>query len=165
MQIGIDTIAWAKVRPSAIIPTKREEDGWYDLYANFENDELWFSPHETKLVPTGIASAFSSKWKVSLGERGSNTKSNLQVMAGKIDSGYRGEYFVALHNANDKDLVVSKHDCSIYTDGVVYAPYSKAICQLEITEVPVLEHIELGYEELLLIESERGTGMLGSSGK
>ena len=74
MKIGNDTVIWAKVKPDAIIPTKRDEDGWYDVYACFEEDYIEILPHSTKLIPTGIASAMSSKWKVTLGERGSNVK-------------------------------------------------------------------------------------------
>ena len=32
------TINFAKIRPTAIIPTKRDEDAGFDIYANFEDD-------------------------------------------------------------------------------------------------------------------------------
>ena len=32
------TVKFAKVRPTAKIPTKRDEDAGYDIYANFEED-------------------------------------------------------------------------------------------------------------------------------
>jgi phytoene dehydrogenase-like protein len=51
------TIKFAKVRPNAIIPTKRLEDAGYDIYANFEEDYIVLNPHETKMIPTGIACA------------------------------------------------------------------------------------------------------------
>jgi len=160
------TILWAKVKPSAILPTKREEDGWYDIYANFEEKEISFEPFETKLIPTGIASAMTPKWKISLGERGSNTKGNIQLMAGKIDSGYRGEYLVALYNANPIRLVLTKDvERVLIFDNKIHVPYSKAIAQFEISEVPVLDHVEVSYDELLTYTSERGDGKLGSSGK
>ena len=49
-------------------------------------------------------------------------------------------------------------------DAIIY-PYSKAIAQLVIHEVPKMNVKEITYEELLAIPSERGTGALGSSGK
>lgn len=47
---------------------------------------------------------------------------------------------------------------------IVY-PYSKAIAQLIVHEVPVMNVKEITYEELKSIPSKRGTGALGSSGK
>jgi dUTP pyrophosphatase len=47
---------------------------------------------------------------------------------------------------------------------IIY-PYSKAIAQLIVHEVPVMNIKEITYEELQAIPSERGTGALGSSGK
>ena len=36
------TVKFAKVRPTAKIPTKRDEDAGYDIYANFEEDYKQF---------------------------------------------------------------------------------------------------------------------------
>ena len=47
---------------------------------------------------------------------------------------------------------------------IIY-PYSKAIAQLVIHEVPEMDVKEIAYDELLQIPSKRGTGALGSSGK
>ena len=56
--------------------------------------------------------------------------------------------------------------CPNYDDytAIIY-PYSKAIAQLVVHEVPVMDTKEVSYEELLSIPSKRGTGALGSSGK
>jgi len=164
--IDNNTIFWAKVKPDAKIPTKRDEDGWYDIYACFEEDYIEIPPHSTKLIPTGIASAVSPKWKISLGERGTNIKSCSILQAGKIDSGYRGEWFVGIYNGNNRPLIISKDvDEVVKTILEIKVPYSKAICQAEITEVPKLTHVEVSYDELLTFKSERGKGALGSSGK
>ena len=48
---------------------------------------------------------------------------------------------------------------------VMIYQYEKAIAQVEIQEVPVLEQQEICFKELLMFESERGSGSLGSSGK
>ncbi len=47
-------IYFAKVKPEAIIPSKRVEDGAFDIYACFKEDYMKVEPHETGLVPTGI---------------------------------------------------------------------------------------------------------------
>ena len=67
----ITTVKFAKVRPSAIIPTKRVEDAGYDIYANFDEDYITILPHETKMIPTGIVSACDVDYCFILKERGS----------------------------------------------------------------------------------------------
>ena len=47
---------------------------------------------------------------------------------------------------------------------IIY-PYTKAIAQLIVHEVPKMNVKEIHYEELKTIPSKRGTGSLGSSGK
>ena len=79
-------------------PSKREADGCYDIYANFEEEFMVIQPNQVKLIPTKIFSKFDSKYRISVRERGSNTKSGMIVMAGQIDSNYRGEWFVAIYN-------------------------------------------------------------------
>ena len=82
-----------------------------------------------------------------------------------IDSGYRGEWFIAITNHNPKPLVIAKESANITFEDVIIYPYEKAIAQCIMVEVPKLQIEEMSYEELLKIESERGTGALGSSGK
>ena len=48
MKIGRDDLYFAKVKPDAIIPSKRDEDGAYDLYACFDEDYMVIAPHTTK---------------------------------------------------------------------------------------------------------------------
>ena len=44
-----------------ILPTKRDEDGCYDLYAYFEEPAFTIPSGTIKLIPTGIKSAFDKK--------------------------------------------------------------------------------------------------------
>lgn len=185
-------LVFAKVKPNAIIPTKDKENAGRDVYACFEEDYMIIPAHTTKLIPTGIASAMSSKYEIRLRDRGSNGSKGIHVNAGTIDSNFRGEWFVAWCNTNDNPVILSKLSIeeliekhgvkdSIFGDvwlnaeinlseeideykPVIY-PYSKAIAQAEVCEVPVMKQIELSYEELCQIPSNRGTGCLGSSGK
>jgi len=160
-----DIVYFAKTHPNAIIPSKRDEDGCYDLYACIDKDII-IQPHTVKLIPTGIASAFSSDYRIAFRERGSNTKSNLEVMAGQIDSGYRGEYFVALQNNNDIPIELTNSINEVEkTEDFIRVPTCKAICQFAIEEVPKVHINEIPHEDLLKIESQRGQGCLGSSKK
>lgn len=161
----MEKIYFAKVNEKAIIPSKRAEDGAFDIYACFDEDYLIIYPHETKMIPTGLASAFSQDYVAILKERGSTGSKGIGQRCGVIDSGYRGEWFVPLTNHNNVPIVLSKsEEAQIKTPHIIY-PYNKAITQCIMVEVPKLGVEEISYEELLKFESERGTGALGSSGK
>ena len=72
-----------------------------------------------------------------------------------------GERFIK-YGEDEFDLVFEEDD--VYYKPIIY-PYSKAIAQLVVHEVPVMNVKEISYEELKEIPSKRGTGALGSSGK
>jgi dUTP pyrophosphatase len=161
-----NTIYFSKLRPDAIIPSKRDEDGAYDIYACFDESIMKIEPHEIVKVPTGIASAFDKKYRIVFQERGSTADIGLKIDAGLIDSGFRGEWKVFLHNLNGKTIYITKEYNKIteFYQYICY-PYTKAICQAKIQAVPVVAISEIPYEKLLQFKSERGTGMLGSSNK
>lgn len=157
-------IYFAKVRDNAIIPSKDEENGGYDIYANFDEEEISIAPNEVKMIPTGIASSVEKNWVLIAKERGSTGAIAMSLKAGVVDSGYRGEIFIMINNTSNKKIVISKVDVPYADDAVVY-PYAKAIAQLLLIPVPDAKVIELPYEELKKITSKRGDGALGSSGK
>lgn len=170
-------IKFAKVKPDAIIPSKRDEDMGFDIYACFDEDYILINPHETKLIPTGIASACDPGYGFLLFERGSTGSKGIARRCGVIDSGYRDEWFVGLTNTTNKTLFISKlNEVDLlarlhgYVDvrdigtNLIY-PYSKAIVQAIVAPVLKTNKQELSYDELKAIPSERGLGSLGSSGK
>lgn len=167
VEVNKSTILFSKVKPQAIIPSKRDEDGAFDIYACFDEEYMIIKPHETKMIPTGLASAFTSDYVAILKERGSTGSKGIGQRCGVIDSGFRGEWFVPLTNHNDKPLIISKNPevSSITSQVAIVYPYSKAICQCMMVEVPKLQITEVSYEDLVKIESERGMGALGSSNK
>ena len=160
-----EKIYFAKVKEEAIIPSKRIEDGAFDLYACFEDDYLLLDPHETKLVPTGVASAFSADYVAVIKERGSTGTKGIGQRCGVIDSGYRGEWFIPITNHNLKALVIAKEKVAKHFEQAIVYPYEKAIAQCLMVVVPKLQICEITQEALLKFESERGAGALGSSGK
>lgn len=160
-----DHIKFARVDDSVKFPTRRDEDGCYDIYAHITENFI-IPSHTNELVPTGLYSAFDKKYRIAIRERGSNTKANMIVMAGQIDSGYREEWFVSIYNGNDKKIILSDYyDKVIDGADAIYVPTSKAIAQFAVEYVPDVVISEISVDELQKINSERGTGALGSSNK
>jgi dUTP pyrophosphatase len=170
----LPTVYFAKVRDNAIIPSKRDEDAGYDLYANVEAKEIegkliheiYCPVFETTLVPTGIAMALPKTHYFNCKhERGSTGNISLSVLAGVVDSGYRGEIFVAITPLHKDVLITSEVTEVEVGEDIIFYPYSKAIAQATIELVPQVNIVEITYEELKNIKSERGEGKLGASGK
>lgn len=101
-------LLFAKVKPTAIIPTKIDENAGRDVYACFEEDYMIIPSSTTVSIPTGIAYAMTPKYEIRLRDRGSNGIKGIHVNAGTIDSGYRDEWFVAWCNTTNKDCILSK---------------------------------------------------------
>ena len=159
-------IYFAKMREGAVIPSKRMEDGAFDIYACFDEAYIEIAPHETKMIATGLASAFSPMYVAILKERGSNGSKGIAQRCGVIDSGFRNAWMIPITNTTDKPIVILKKGVDVEGLGeVVIYPYEKAIAQAIFVEVPKLQSEEIPVEELLNIKSERGEGMLGSSKK
>ena len=170
-------IYFAKIKSNAVLPSKKLEDAGYDVYSCFDEDYFIIEPGQTRPIPTGIAAAFSSKYYVQVEERSSMGKLGIKKSAGVMDSGYRGEYLILTYNTNKKPFVISKLSEDVIPEifevngkkykksEVILYPYKKAICQIVVHIVPELETVELNYDDLLKICSERGTGGFGSSGK
>lgn len=169
--MNTNDLIFAKVKPEAIIPTKSDENAGYDIYACFDEDYITIKAHETKLVPTGIATALHPSKYIQIEERGSTGSKGIKKSAGVVDSSYRGEIFVAITNTNNKWLYITKLSeeemkaKTLYNKEDILYPYNKAIAQLVVHEVPVMNVKEVTYDELKAIPSDRGDGKLGSSGK
>lgn len=171
----ITTVKFAKIREGAIVPSKRDEDAGFDIYPCFDEDYIIINPHETKLIPTGICSAFDKDYVFVLKERGSTGTKGIGQRAGIIDSGFRAEWFVPITNHRNAKIIIAKDDVEweqifnenegLTFNGASIYPYEKAICQALLIPVPEVEVEEYTYEEIQNIKSERMNGMIGSSGK
>jgi len=159
-------IQFAKVRKEAIIPTKEKENLGYDVYACFDTDTLKIRKGEVKMIPTGIASVIDEDYGVIIKERGSTGSKGLSVRCGVIDSNYRGEWFIAINNTTDHDIIIAKPNVPVTTkEGDVIYPYTKGIAQAVIIPNIVADVEEITVEELEANKTSRGKGKLGSSGK
>lgn len=137
------------LRPGAVLPTYGSvEAAGADLYACLETDVL-IAPGQTAFIPTGLAMELPKGTAGLIYARsGMACKRGLAPAnkVGVIDSDYRGEFIVALHNHGDSEQVVCHGD---------------RIAQLIIT--PVLTPGFCQVESLA--DSLRADGRFGSTGK
>lgn len=137
-----------KINKDAKIPSYGSEfSAGADLYACEEN-EITIIPHETRLIHTGIALEIPNGYVGLIYARsGLASKRDLAPAnkVGVIDSDYRGEILVALHNHGNKDQVIQ--------------PFER-IAQLVVAPVTQATFEEV--EELNT--TERNAGGFGSTG-
>ena len=129
---------------SAKNPTKGHiDDAGWDLYSS---ETVSIPAGATVLVSTGVAMAIPKSYVGLIWDRSSMGVKGVHRHAGVIDSGYRGEVKVCLHNTTKETYHVERGD---------------RIAQLLIQEVPVFrQHV---VDEL--DTTSRGDGGFGSSGK
>ncbi len=138
-----------KVRPNAILPTYGStEAAGADLYACLDVP-VTILPHETAFIPTGLSMELpKGTGGFIMARSGLACKQDLAPAnkVGLIDSDYRGEFIVALHNHGTQMRTVQHGD---------------RVAQLVI--VPVLTPTYSEVEEL--DTTNRGAGGFGSTGK
>lgn len=143
MQVGIK-----KLNPAATVPTYGSEfAAGADLYACIDGD-LSVNPHETVVVPTGIALELPSGYAGLIYARsGLATKKGLAPAnkVGVIDCDYRGEVKVALHNHSQIAQTIAS---------------GERIAQLVITPYLTAKFVEKDE----LSQTVRGAGGFGSTG-
>ncbi len=135
-----------KLDPAAKIPSRRTPGAaGYDVYASAK---AYILPGETYAVRTGLSMEIPEGWKGEVYSRSGLTLKGIVVanQPGKIDSDYRGEIFVLLHN---------------FSRGMYEVEIGDRIAQLEIN--PVYEWDFVQVEDMG--ETDRGEGGLGSTGK
>ena len=142
-------IAVKKLRQGAMLPTfGSQEAAGADLYACLEA-AVTIQPGETAFIPTGLAMELPRGYVGLIYARsGLACKQDLAPAnkVGVIDSDYRGEFMIALHNHGAESRRVANGD---------------RIAQLVVT--PVIQPVY--FEADTLDETDRGTGGFGSTGK
>ena len=130
--------------PDAILPAKdNPTDAGIDI---FTNESYTLAPAERHLFTTGIAVEFSDGHVALLWDRSGLGSKGIHRLAGVIDSGYRGEWKVALVNLSDQPYEIKAGDKIIQCVLQKFEP-------VEITEVEALA------------ESARAATGFGSSGR
>lgn len=156
------TIKVYRATPTAKLPTKAyEEDLGYDLYADmkyYQHDGLpypnlvspWYvAGGSTTRISTGIHIELPKGYGAVMKPRSSQGSRNLDIYAGVEDGGYRGEWFVCVHNSNIAPLYINPGE-KIGQFILIKNPQSA-----------IVEVQSLGQ----LSESQRGSKGFGSSGK
>ena len=145
----MNTMRVKKLRENAMVPTYGSvEAAGADLYACLDA-EVTVEPGKTVFVPTGIAMEVPKGYAGLVYARsGLSTKRGLAPAnkVGVIDSDYRGEVMVALHNHGTQAQSVS---------------HGERIAQLVVT--PVLAPAFVLCDDLT--DTDRGAGGFGSTGK
>ena len=118
-------------------------DAGMDFYSN---EEVILEPNQRKLISTGISMAIPEGYVGLFWDKsGIASKFGIKTMAGVIDSGYRGEIKILLHNLSTEKFEVKK---------------GMKIAQMLIQPVEQKQIIEVD----LLDQTERGEGGFGSTG-
>lgn len=145
----MEKVAVKKLREGAILPTfGSAQAAGADLYACLERD-VTIAPGETAFIPTGLAMELPRGYAGLIYARsGLACKRGLAPAnkVGVVDSDYRGEFIVALHNHGAQTQTIA---------------HGERIAQLVITPVLIPEYVEVER----LSETDRGTGGFGSTGK
>lgn len=138
-----------RLSDTAKIPTRESScAAGYDLYADIP-ETITIKPHETMKINTGVAMEIPEGYFGGIAARsGLATKEGLRPANcyGIVDSDYRGQIIVALHNDSDIERVVTPQE---RIGQIIIQPY------LNVTFCEVDD----------LTETERGSNGFGSTGK
>ena len=137
-----------KLDEQAMLPTRGSEQaaGW-DLYSN-NKEAVTINAHATVMIGTGLSMAIPDGYFGAIYARsGLATKQGLRPAncVGVVDSDYRGELIVSLHNDTNEAKVVNPHE--------------------RIAQLVVMPYLEVSFtEQERLDETQRGDNGFGSTG-
>lgn len=165
-------VKFVKLRDTAKLPYKKHlHDAGYDLswapdarihtsenivsgYDFFDKDEIMCKniwPGQSYILSTGLKAIFPPGYVLEIKNR-SGMASNKQLIVGAhiVDSTYRGEIFVNLHNIGKDVQIIKEGD---------------RIAQCIFYKVEYILATEISEEEYAKYSTDRGDGALGSTGK
>ena len=139
-----------KLNSAAVLPRRGSaQAAGYDLFACLPEGEVVLQPGETRRIPLGLAMALPEGYFGAVFARsGLATRQGLRPAncVGVVDSDYRGENMVPLHNDSSEPQTIRHGD---RVAQMVVLPY----LAVDFTEVEELD------------ETERGEGGFGSTGR
>lgn len=141
-------VYYKQIRDNAIEPTQGSANAaGYDLYAAID-EPLRILPHTTEKINIGITMALPElTFGAIFARSGLATNQGLRPAncVGVIDSDYRGEIIVALHNDTNQIQMIYPHD--------------------RIAQLVVIPYLPVQFEKTeSLTDTARGTGGFGSTG-
>ncbi len=142
-------ISIKKLTETAIIPTRgSNEAAGLDLHADIDSD-LVIAPGDTKLIHIGVSMAIPDGYFGGVYARsGLSTKEGLRPAncVGVIDSDYRGEIMVPIHNDSAMERIITPHQ--------------------KIAQMVIQPYLAVEFEETdTLDDTSRGEAGFGSTGK
>jgi dUTP pyrophosphatase len=140
----LESLSFEKLDPNAVLPTRGSRSAaGLDLYSI---EAIILNPNERQLIRTGLAVAIPEGFYGRVAPRsGLAIKKGLDVLAGVIDSDYRGEIGCLLHNVGEERINL---------------PAQSKICQLIIEKIVTPTAVWANN----LSETDRGSGGFGSTG-
>ena len=143
------TIKCVKLRENAVIPSYESLcAAGCDLSAAIDSNFM-IAPHQTVKIPTGLAMEIpDGTFGAIYARSGIATREGLAPAnkVGVIDSDYRGEIIVALHNHSDEYRIVEPGQ--------------------RIAQIVIQPYVKVEYKEAeILSKTERGAGGFGSTDK
>jgi len=155
-------IKYSKLHPDGKEPFRaNESDAGYDL---FSTEYIVIEPFQRKLVSTGVNVEIPQGFYGRVAPRsGLACKKGIDVMAGVIDSGYRGEVKVLLINLNFEgyNLQPNAFEAMFGSANKTEIKPGDRIAQLIIEKCHTVEWKSMKTLE----DSQRGEGGFGSSGQ
>ena len=141
-------IRYKKLNDLAKVPTRGSEyAAGYDLYAATDR-EISLFPHTTQLIGTGLAFELPDGYFGAVYARsGLASKKGLRPAncVGVVDSDYRGEVMVALHNDSDHIMTIDAGE--------------------RIAQLVLMPYVNMTFEQIEeLNTTNRGEGGFGSTG-
>ena len=138
-----------KLSDTAKLPQRgSEKAAGYDLYADTQ-EEITIAPYTTQMIGTGIAMEIPEGYFGAIFARsGLAAKKGLRPgnCVGVVDSDYRGEWKIALHNDTDLPQTIAPHE--------------------RIAQMVVIPFLPVEFTEAAdLSDTERGAGGFGSTGR
>lgn len=139
-----------KLDSRAILPTQGSRyAAGYDLYACMAEERVTVAAHGTVKLGTGLAFALpEGTFGAVFARSGLASKQGLRPAncVGVVDSDYRGEVIVALHNDSDEPRTVARGE--------------------RIAQLVLLPFLPMDFEATdALPETDRGAGGFGSTGR
>ena len=137
-------VSYKLLTESAQMPFKAHRtDAGFDLFAD---EDAWVFAKQRQTIKTGISFDMPENMAGLIWPRsGLSVKKGIDVLAGVVDSGYRGEIMVCLYNTSDEGVQITHGD-----------RIAQIIFQ-EVPEVGITVSDSLG-------SSQRGSDGFGSTG-
>ncbi|MCX6756655.1 MAG: dUTP diphosphatase [Candidatus Nomurabacteria bacterium] len=133
-----------KINNEAVLPTRAHSyDAGMDLYVN---GRQVITAHTTIVVPTGISMEIPEGFVGLIWDKSSIGTKGLKTLGGVVDSEYRGEVKVVVHNLNNEDIIFE---------------HGQKIAQMLIQKVELVDIEEVAD----LSSTVRGEGGFGSTGR